>query len=662
MALGILRLGMRHHSLKLGNRTAVGRRFSEEIQELEETHRFACTTHIDVMVQGIRASSRNCLFATGSGGSLTTAHIAAQLHRELTGKPGFAVTPLELAACQAHLRGKSVLIATAGGSNSDAIGAMRVAIDGEADRVLALCLRLKSKLSVEASRGSNVSLAEFHLATPGDGFLATNSLWASAVLLHRAYWTSIRAQFEISPRLSSIVGMSWKRFVDETARKSEPIWKRSTIVVLYGPSSAPIAIDLESKLTEAALSNVWIADYRHFAHGRHHWLAKRAATTSVIAFIAEEESELAKKTLTQIPTGVPVLRLEIPKGPTSMLYGLAHVFPIVLASGNAVGIDPGRPGVPPFGRRIYRLNAFARGNRKPNVISATADIAIERKAGTSIEVLRARNDIDFWKTAFFSFTERLHKARFDAVVFDFDGTLCSLADRHTGIGPSMSKQLTKLLKSGLVLGVATGRGISVRESLRKEISKKYWSAITLGYYNGAQIATLADDEFPIRDLAVCESLKPLLAALQASNRLTGLGELEARHSQITISSRAPEHLDECWDLAIHIASLVAPGAAKLVRSTHSFDILPVAITKLAVIERLQGTCRDEILAIGDMGRWPGNDFELLSHLYSLSVDQVSSDLATCWNIAAPGSRGCHATLEYLSRMQVSKGKMRFRGN
>ena len=53
------------------------------------------------------------------------------------------------------------------------------------------------------------------------------------------------------------------------------------------------AIDLESKLTEAALMPVQVADFRNFAHGRHHWLAKRGGETAVLALVCESDAEVA---------------------------------------------------------------------------------------------------------------------------------------------------------------------------------------------------------------------------------------------------------------------------------------------------------------------------------------------------------------------------------
>lgn len=163
------------------------RSFSEEIGELPETYRWACGVGVEPLSRKITRLLGRPLLAVGSGGSLTTAAIAAGLFRDLGRGFSSAITPLELAARSTTLRGTSVFIATAGGSNPDVIGALRVAATGEAAHVLVLCAKVGSRLAAVSSKYSNVSIEEFDSPSPRDGFLATNSLLASAVLLTRAF-------------------------------------------------------------------------------------------------------------------------------------------------------------------------------------------------------------------------------------------------------------------------------------------------------------------------------------------------------------------------------------------------------------------------------------------------------------------------------------------
>jgi len=115
-----------------------------------------------------------------------------------------------------------------------------------------------------------------------------------------------------------------------------------------------------------------------------------------------------------------------------------------------------------------------------------------------------------------------------------------------------------------------------------------------------------------------------------------------------------------WDLAQQVILMSGEADIAVTRSSHSIDIVAGGVSKLNVLLRL----RDQIgstpvLAIGDRGRWPGNDYDLLREPYSLGVDEISVDPATCWNLGQPGQRGPNVTLDYLSGLQTRDGLLRF---
>jgi len=77
------------------------------------------------------------------------------------------------------------------------------------------------------------------------------------------------------------------------------------------------------------------------------------------------------------------------------------------------------------------------------------------------------------------------------------------------------------------------------------------------------------------------------------------------------------------------------------------------------LERVTGK---PTIVIGDRGAFPGNDYALLSMPHSLSVDRVSADPDTCWNLAPSGMTGSDAALLYLSALErVGPGVVTFRG-
>ncbi|MEM7678777.1 MAG: hypothetical protein AAF449_22575, partial [Myxococcota bacterium] len=402
-------------------------------------------------------------------------------------------------------------------------------------------------------------------------------------------------------------------------------------------------------------------------HGRHHWLAKRGSSSSVVAFVPRNERTLAEKTLAELPPDVPRVVIPVHDGPVGMLAALAHVFPLVLGCGKARHIDPGRPGVPAFGRRIYRLNAFGRNAPPHRALPDPEQAAIERKASKPRVRLEQDGEYRFWRSAYKRSLERVNAGRYAAVVFDYDGTICSADERISGCGPRVLDLLSWILKSGVDVGIATGRGKSVGEVLRSGLPKPLWSQVTVGYYNGGQVGTLADLTTPDGVASVDKSFAFALKALKSCRRLGQIAAIEPRKTQITITAESSRNGAECRRLLQHCVQSKLGGRAKLVCSTHSFDVLPLEVTKLRVVNQLEEG-EGDTLVVGDMGRWPGNDYELLSHPFALSVDQVSPDPTSGWNFAPPGVSGVDAVLSYFSgatidksgrlRVKVRKGKPR----
>jgi hypothetical protein len=81
--------------------------------------------------------------------------------------------------------------------------------------------------------------------------------------------------------------------------------------VISGLAGTSAAADIESKFSETALGAVQLADFRNFAHGRHHWLLARAHNTGVLAIVTNEDEVLAEKTLALLPDDIPATTLRV---------------------------------------------------------------------------------------------------------------------------------------------------------------------------------------------------------------------------------------------------------------------------------------------------------------------------------------------------------------
>jgi len=622
---------------------------------------------IGALAVTLRRFTSGPLIAVGSGGSFTSAHFASFLHSLYAGKLARPMTPYELASSPVSLRDLSVLFLTAGGSNPDILGCLAAVVQQIPERLGLLCTCLGSPLAGRAASVASVGLHEFDLPTEKDGFLATNSLLATAVLLARAYQHDLPSPESLPSSFKELThpGQSDEAFHADLSQQCRPLWDRATIVVLHGQVTQAAAIDLESKFTEAALGQVQLADYRNFAHGRHHWLAKHGESTAILSLGSSKDIGLAEETLALLPKKIPVARFEVGSGAVGGLKALILSLYIAGLAGLARGIDPGRPSVPPFGRKLYHLNGAYRSRADSRLPTAEA-VAITRKAGTSITTLAARGTLEPWRESYASFVSRLRSAIFGAMVFDYDGTLCDATERYRGPRTEVTERLTDLLRGGILIGIATGRGKSVRKDLRERIrDPRLMSRLLIGYHNGAEIAFLNDDANPPSTGELDEPLKAIIAGLEAEPRLPKLVRMEALNRQITLELLEPSADREVWELVQRTISRLGPPDVTALTSSHSVDILAAGVTKSNVIRRIEeelgvteSSCN--VLCIGDQGRWPGNDFALLQEPCSLSVDEVSSDPSTCWNLASAESKYIGAFLEYLRRTKLSDGAVRIR--
>ena len=96
------------------------------------------------------------------------------------------------------------------------------------------------------------------------------------------------------------------------------------------------------------------------------------------------------------------------------------------------------------------------------------------------------------------------------------------------------------------------------------------------------------------------------------------------------------------------------NGVKVWLSSHSMDVVVSSVVDKRNLVTMLGNAND-VLCIGDSGDVCGNDFQLLSMPYSLSVGKVSNNPLCCWNISPYGYKETSATLYYLSKMKVGVG-------
>ena len=641
----------------------MARPYAGEIAKLAGTFAWAAAADLKPLRQAVRTAAFSPLRAIGSGGSLTGAYALVGLHQRYTGHLAAVATPLETAD-EPLAATVATWLLSAGGGNVDIVAAAKTLILREPRQLCVLCGRDSSPLAELCRQHTFVDLLLYPPPAGKDGFLATNSLLGFATLLTRAYATEFGSDADwqetvdcLEPLLPDTAAVP-----EEWEAATAPLWTRPTTLVLYGPSTWIGAVDLESKFTEAALGHLQLADYRNFAHGRHHWLAKRSETSAVLAFITNADRALAERTLDLLPADIPQARVAFDGGPSAAaLASLLAALRITSWAGISRGIDPGRPGVPEFGRKLYH-QPLPRPRRVAGLprLTPREAAAITRKAGVDPSRLAASGELGRWREALATFRNRLGAARFAGIVLDYDGTVVETRHRFEPAEPKMAAELARLAEAGAHVAVATGRGKSVRHDLQSRLPRELWPLVLVGYYNGAEVALLDDDSAPDGSANVCTTLRSLSEALRRQPELSESVCQEDRPFQVTVEATRVMPEGRLWDLVHHVILLTGTDDVGVTRSGHSVDIVAAGVSKLNVVRYLHETVGDgPILAIGDRGRWPGNDHELLSGSFALGVDEISVDPATCWHLGDPGQRGPTVTLDYLSALEMHDGRARF---
>jgi HAD superfamily hydrolase (TIGR01484 family) len=532
-------------------------------------------------------------------------------------------------------------IFSAGGGNKDIYNAIESALKREFKNTIVVCANEKNKILGLKKKYPQLNLYSFNNPAGKDGFLAINSLISTCILILKTY-NFIKPLFDLSD-LSSLKKISFQKV------NLNEVLNKSTILGLSAGWGYPALIDLESKFSEIGFRNLLPTDFRNFAHGRHAGLYRNINNTSIIAIETPFLKKLSTKTLSLIPEIIPKLTLSTSyESPLGTLDLLIQVFFLVGQAGKFMNVDPGRPPVPDFGRKIYSLGPIYVSKR-----TNKANIVVKRKQiVTSLPY-------DLVKSYFDIFLDRFINNYFMAVISDYDGTLCDTDRRSFPPSEQVSNCLNMLLSNNIKIGIATGRGRSAYRDLRKVINTKHYDQVVLGLYNCSLIKSLAD-KISDDDLSMYSSISRLHKLMKSDHSFSKDCYISARAGQLSIRQNEQHPETSCVNNVYEIVG--NDNNYKVMHSGHSIDILDKKVSKLALLDYFNDNFsvkKEEILCFGDQGQFGGNDFELLSSPFSLSVDQISSSIKTCWNLNPPGARGVNGFLSLFQNIETSSKRLHF---
>ena len=515
----------------------------------------------------IAGASESSIIGVGSGGSFTIASLLCNLHEAYTGRVSRPSTPLEI-ICNPTLASSSpVFLISAEGKNPDITEALKRARHHSARPVHVLTNRSDSPLMESASQLTDVSPHVFELREK-DGYLATNSLLLDAVLVAQTYGELDGTADGLPAAMDDLrIGkQSIEQWVASSDSFVEEATKRGAVIVTYSPLLHPIAADLESKLSEAALLHCQLADLRSFAHGRHLWLAERPQDIVVLAIIEPSLDNLWRKMSELFPSEVRTFTIPLlGSSPRDLISGLIGQMHLVQTIAEKMGKDPGRPDVPQFGRDIYYIDLpkviplpMA---RVPDEEQSKYDVLGSRWPSPRKRsvMIRARN----------AFVKAITQQQFRAIVFDYDGTLSDSHRRTAPLSVPILNHIKRLVEAGVLVGIASGRGDSIKDQLATVLPQEVLIRIYLGLYNCGWIGSATSPlNVPKGTVEFLSHVTRIIRKLQSLG--VPIERIKTTHPyQVSIRFRDGLPTDQMWFVVADALRQAGLTTGTLFRSKHS---------------------------------------------------------------------------------------------
>ena len=401
----------------------MGKPYSQELDAFAETFAWAKRQDVKNLRHFLLRWSGEHAVVVGSGGSFSAA-VAVALFRELAHhSPTTAATPLDFLSMLRRLSPRTFLL-SAEGKNKDVLSAAAGAQNADLTSA-ALTLTPNNPLLDFARFGSAIRPFVFEMDWVKDGYLATNSLLATVLLFYKALFSPSDFEESLAPIFDQQRLSARRAELANTPALADA--RHRGLLLLHSATAKPFAVDLESKLSEAALATVQSTDLRQFAHGRHLQLAINAPGPVIL--LAASTTDLALATATAELLGTErdahVIHIAGKTEQVVAISGLIDAMFLTEALAQSSPYDPGQPEVPSFGRAIHALDVATLLRAQPVV--SRLEAAVKRKShcaghGTVASEQELRE-------AATNFVGRLTSASIRAIVCDFDGTLCRTENR-----------------------------------------------------------------------------------------------------------------------------------------------------------------------------------------------------------------------------------------
>ncbi|RSU47355.1 hypothetical protein BRX43_14105 [Sphingomonas sp. S-NIH.Pt15_0812] len=629
--------------------------FEEKLSRIPETIRLSVDVPTAALATVVTKAADRPAIAIGSGGSAVAAEFLSHCRRTAGHGLTMVMTPMDLVMSDLQLHNASIWLFSAGADNPDIMAAHRAAKALKPSQIVLMTTNAEGAVTAVAQdAGDDVHVLP--VADRKDGFLATHSMMAMVTALLTAFDGSVTGSWDRRDRLIEELaeGAAYTRQGSARFGKPVPFRRDDTVIILHDAFTRAVAVLLETSLWETGIAPVQRTDFRNFAHGRHVWMAKHLDRTLVAALTTLDAAPVWSAVGEALPPELRKLALEFGQGGRlRVAKGIASGLHLIADLGGVAGIDPGRPGRGDFAEAVYgsrALDDLAKAMtpqvRQKLRTRLAVDAAEDRQDGSLCVAARGRLD-------------SLRDAEFDAIVLDYDGTLVDTERRLDAPDTKIVDELVRLAEAGIRIGIATGRGGSAGEMLRKVLPDHLHRDVVIGYYNGGHLRTLdvdIDHDAPVQDENVLEAGRWIEErGILAPEATLKVGRLQIALDKAKLADPAS------FAGTMALCPAVVSGGVLIRTSGHSHDVVARSCSKLAVIENLvSGLSSDDgcVLRIGDSGGEDGNDSEMLAGPFGISVGSGCGTSDGAWSLFGDASAGPDALLLILGALEVENGRAR----
>jgi hypothetical protein len=608
--------------------------FAKALRRIDDTILMASQHDIHAVAHALAEGDGRLAIAVGSGPFLAVAHYFARCRATLGLGTSLIMTPMEFILDLQDRADADIWLFGASAEQPDMQAAFRSAT---AKRNRAVWSISTYQVGGEAASFENAAIP-VPIPGDGDGLLSVHSTVAMVSVL--LFASDSLTERPVGARLADhLVSALSQRLLTPTVQITG-FNADDSVFLLHDPDLKPIAMIMEAYMWQAGIGPVQRSDLREFASTQFGWSSKHAASSFVLALTTCESDLIWQGIRGALPLNSRNQAINCGDGgrfanASGMLRGLMAVSQMGLVANDIDSMNASTS--------AGELRCHPRGLAElvsgltPAVMHKAEARHLHDHIGDESQSLQllGRNRL-----------QALEAARFAAIVLDYDGTIVPNEPAEARFGPppqAIIEQLVRLADDGVKIGIATGRGGSAGRQLRAALPERLHSELLMGYFNGAHIQMLDVDVST--DLPKGNGRAAEVAEWVASSRLLlPDAQIYSSHFQVTI----------------RLEQIVDPKdfATRMVRSQHTFDVIPTEASKLAVMRRLAKGADGEdrhILAIGDSGSPLGNDHELLSMPYAISVDRVCGAAEGPWTLFGYRIRGPEALHHILISISVEDG-------